>query len=342
MKGLKGKVTYIWNQIKRFFKIIIIIILLLLLLLIIMLVFRLWHSKTICYITGQVIIVCAINFYLFYRKFNKNKNINLSFVRISFFASTFCGLVYGFALGLFTFEYVEKLYILIYLFSKKFYYFAVLAIYAIINITLSVIISLLTLKLGNFLTDDSLRADFKFRKPNAEKSLNRLTAFFIVINTINIIITALSVSKIDIINKKINMNFSNFNILDLNSIIWLMMGEVLLYLSVAMLCVHSLTKSHKISRNYSETIAVFFKSFLVMIVTFVGLYSIVRPQQTPNDNIKNDEIKLYVTALATSLYPILDSWKYVHDEIKNGEEKNRLSKMIVLMKHVLRKKDDLH
>lgn len=339
MKGLKGKVTYIWNQIKRFFKIIII---LLLLLLIIMLVFRLWHSKTICYITGQVIIVCAINFYLFYRKFNKNRNIDLSFVRISFFASTLCGLVYGFYLGLFTFEYVEKLYILNYLLPKKFYYFAVLAIYAIINITLSVIISLLTLKLINFFTDSSLHAGFNFRKPNAEKSLNRFTAFFIVIDSINIIIIAHSVSKIDIINKKYNTNFSNFNILDLNSTIWLIMGEVLLYLSVAMLYVHSLTKSHKISRNYSEAIAVFFKNFLVMIVTLVGLYSIVRPQQTPNDNIKNDEIKLYVTALATSLYPILDSWKYIHDEIKSGEEKNRLNKMIVLMKHVLRKKDDLH
>lgn len=316
MKGLKGKVTYIWNQIKRFFKILII-----LLLLIIMLVFRLWHSKTICYITGQVIIVCAINFYLFYRKFNKNKNIDLSFVRISFFASTFFGLVYGFYLGLFTFEYVEKLYILNYLLPKKFYYFAVLAIYAIINITLSVIISLLALKLGNFITDNSLHAGFNFRKPNAEKSLNRFTAFFIVIDSINIIIIALSVSKIDIINKKYNTNFSNFNILDLNSTIWLIMGGVLLYLSVAMLYVHSLTKSHKISRNYSEAIAVFFKNFLVMIVTLVGLYSIVRPQQTPNDNIKNDEIKLYVTALATSLYPILDSWKYIHDEIKVGKRR---------------------
>ena len=109
-----------------------------------------------------------------------------------------------------------------------------------------------------------------------------------------------------------------------------------------MLYIYSLTKSHKISKNYSEAIVVFFKKFLVMIVTLVGLYSIVRPQQTPNDNIKNDEIKLYVTAIATSLYPILDSWKYVHDEIKSGEEKNRLNKMIVLMKHVLRKKDDLH
>lgn len=334
MKGLKGKVTYIWNQKKRFFKILLII----LLLIIIMLVYRLWHSKTICYITGQIIIVCAIIFYLFYRKFNKKKNINLSLVRTSFFVSTLCGLAYGFALGLFTFEYVEKLYILISLFSKKFYYFAVLAIYAIINITLSVIISLLTLKLGNFLTDNSLQAGFKFRKSNAEKSLNRLTAFFIVINIINITITALSVSKIDIINKKYNMNFWNFNILDLNSIIWLLMGDVLLYLSAAMLCVHSLTKSHKISRNYLEAIVVFSKNFLVMIVTLVGLYYIVGQQQTLNDNIINYEIKLYFTALASSLYPILDSWKYVHDEIKSGEEKNRLNKMIVLMKHVLRKK----
>lgn len=331
MKGLKGKVTYIWNQKKRFFKILLIIILLI----IIMLLYRLWHSKTICYLTGQVIIVCAINFYLFYRKFNKKKNINLSLVRTSFFVSTLCGLAYGFALGLFTFEYVEKLYILIYLFSKKFYYYAVLAIYAIINITLSVIISLLTLKLGNFLTDDSLGADFKFRKPNAEKSLNRLTAFFIFINIIIILFIS---SKIDIINEKYKVNFTNFNVEHLNSIIWLLMGEVLLYLSAAMLYIYSLTKSHKISKNYSEAIVVFFKKFLVMIVTLVGLYSIVRPQQTP----KNDEIKSYVTAIATSLYPILDSWKYVHDEIKSGEEKNRLNKMIVLMKHVLHKKDDLH
>lgn len=296
------------------------------------------YSKTSRYITFQVIAVCLINLYFFSREFNKNKNINLSLVEISFFVSTLCGLFYGFALGLFTFEYVENLHILNYYLSKKIYYCNVLAIYACINIFLSVIMSLLTLLLGNFLTNDSLHADFKFRKPNLEKSLNRLTAFFIVLNIVNIIITAFSVSKIDNINKKYNMNFLNFSILNLNSIIWPLMVEVLLYLGLAMYCVISLTKSHKISKNYSEAIVVFLKNFLVMIVTLVGLYSIVRPQQSLKDNIKNDEIKLYITAVATSLYPILDSWKYVHNKIKSEEEKNRLNKMIVLMKHVLRKK----
>ena len=268
-----------------------------------------------------VMIICITDYYLLFKKFNKQKNKDSSFIVIVEILSTLFGLFFGLIFAILSFEFLVKLIKQVF---RKDYYWYVMFVYSIVYIAFSIFLSWTFLKFGNFITDNSLslNVDFKVKKPDAEKSFNRITVLFISI---------VSIISFFVFKAKINIVDVSFSMENLTDTIILLVFEVLLYVFAVMTYVYSLTKSQKISKNYSEAIVMCTKSFLVMSVSLIGLYSIIQSQPVQIQPVQNSfyicylitknivAFKLWISVLATSLYPILDLWKYVHNEIKKNK-----------------------
>lgn len=84
----------------------------------------------------------------------------------------------------------------------------------------------------------------------------------------------------------------------------------ILYIIAAYAILKSLVNNNKISKDWIEIFFVILKSVLTAIVIIAGLYAI-------------NFLSMEMNALSASLYPMIDTWKYIHDEIKNKEKENK-------------------
>ena len=305
MKWLNRKISSIWMQKWAVFQTMLVICIA------VIFSFGLLYNCFSWYMTLQALIVCLINLLIYFLKFYSPQKNNLSIIETAFFISTLCGLGLGFMFGIFLFEPLVKL--LKYLLVQN-YYWSVLIVFGIINIAFSEFFSCIMLKILNFLTSNSLYIDFEIQKPDPENAFNRLTFFFGTLITGYLILS--TITNLESYNKTFQTKVKIASAKDLKSAIFIILIELIAYVVVVFLLVYSLVKSEKISKNYSELWVICIKNLLTTITALVGLYTIFDESKY----MKYTMIKLLSTAIAAGLYPLLNIWKYVHDEIRKEKQ----------------------
>lgn len=285
-----------------------------------------------------ILIVCFLNilWYLYGDNFNlwgidfkKIKKTNLT--KLAFVVSTICGLLIGFIISAFLLNFTMNISLII----EKFIYCNVIGfinkifnpivfpklllpickilysniflfILLILNIPISEICSYFVLIIGNYITDGSLYRDIKSDKPNPEKVFNRFTLYMCLSSLLAFIIELLI--HYEIIQKilKIKKYMNNVD----KYIYILILSFWILYIIAAYAILKSLVNNNKISKDWIEIFFVILKSVLTAIVIIAGLYAI-------------NFLSMEMNALSASLYPMIDTWKYIHDEIKNKEKENK-------------------
>ena len=245
------------------------------------------------YMFFQVIVVVAIN-WICYEWFLK-KQLEPPVSRNTFLLSTVLGLFFGFIFGL------ESMY-----FIKKIHSRVVLAVlYATINILLSELLYQFFFRLSKGIINRvKLLLKGKYSSKEVVEFLNYFTRFFVFIFlTIWISIPGI-VYAISYLTKS-----STFDIGDLSTLIILTSIEVSLYIIGAFIFYKFLVQEKKITDDYSKLRVICLKSCLAMLAALVGLYTIINP----SSNISiSDIIKLIVTGIATSLYPVCDIWIFIY------------------------------
>ena len=154
----------------------------------------------------------------------------------------------------------------------------------IIIVLFSEIVFDIYLRIGNFLTDNSLYCDFKTTKPDYEKVFNRITLF------LSIFITALFI-----------LPFTRDNS---DCKIYIMIYSFELFVGILYLrFIVKLIKSKRITMDWAEFSSVIFKSILKAIVVLASLGTIV-------------DFAAGLKASSAFLTAIIDIWSYIHDLLK--------------------------
>lgn len=157
-------------------------------------------------------------------------------------------------------------------------------IYIITNVLFSEIVFDIYLRIGNFLTDNSLYSDFKTTKPDFEKAFNRITLF------LSIFITALFILPFT----RDNSDYK----------IYIMIYSFELFVGILYLrFIVKLIKSKRITMDWAEFSSVIVKSLLKAIVVLASLGTIV-------------DFAVGLKASSAILTSIIDIWSYIHDLLK--------------------------